>query len=1013
MSMTTIKKGYRLGRRPGQKGPRPQSDNRDWVEKSATGNQALHKKLGLAKEQVTVGTWNVRTLWATGQLELLKNEMGRYKYDILGLAEMRWTGSGEINGCEVIWSGEEKEHKRGVGFLLSARAKAALLGYRPVDSRIIVARFSGQSLNMSVIQVYAPTADSTEDDIEVFYEKLESTLREIPKKDIRIIVGDWNAKIGKDNTGWEDIMLSYGYGERNERGERLLEFALKHDMLICNTKFQQKDCRKSTWRSPDGRYTNMIDLIMIDKRWKTSIKLCRTFQGADISSDHSLVLCNLQLKLKHTPKKQYEKRRNMVAFENVETRAKYEKEVARKIAEADIDHSSVDKKALALSEIIKQAVEASIPLAEQPNKKWISEKTLELAQQKREVKAKTQESDAMKAKYKKLCNSVRTSSRKDKQKWLDKQCSDIEKYMGEYKTKEVFKLVKNINRKWQPKQAAIKDKEGKILMDREKTKQRWTEYCSDLYKNTDPENRELLEELEMISPPPKDDENDNILYEEVEEAIKHLKRNKSPGVDGIRGEMIKAGGKELVKEIHEICKQVWREGKIPEEWTKSVLVTIPKKGDLMECQNYRTIALISHMAKVLLIVLLSRLKAQMEEYLADEQAGFRKDRNTVQQILMLRLIAEKSKRKNRPVYNCFIDFQKAFDSIKQDITWATFRSYGVGKRLTQILKDIGERSKSAVKFGQEIGEWFATTIGTRQGDPLSPSTFIIYLERMMDGIQDNGTGISVQGERINNLRFADDIDLIEESCERLRKSVDALEAAGRNAGLRINVGKTKTMVFGQEDIESEITLGNNKIDNVKEFIYLGSLLTWDNDCTKDIRARTAKAKGVMAGFNNIWKSKQISYKTKISILRTCVFSIALYASETWTLKKTDRDKILAFEMYCYRRILQLSWTQKVTNIEVRKRLSIKDDLVQAIMKRKLELFGHISRMDNNRKIKSVMLGIIEGSNKRGRPCREWLDDIRDWCQKDIHYLSQIAQDRGKWNGMVKCALNTYPSAHGS
>ncbi len=93
-------------------------------------------------------------------------------------------------------------------------------------------------------------------------------------------------------------------------------------------------------------------------------------------------------------------------------------------------------------------------------------------------------------------------------------------------------------------------------------------------------------------------------------------------------------------------------------------------------------------------------------------------------------------------------------------------------------------------------------------------------------------------------------------------------------------------------------VGNEKVENVKEFIYLGSVLTWDNDCSKDIRARIAKAKGVMTGFNKIWKSKVITYATKVKVVRTCVFSIALYACETWTLKKGNKDTILAFEIYC-------------------------------------------------------------------------------------------------------------------
>src|SRR6218665_3963362 len=170
----------------------------------------------------------------------------------------------------------------------------------------------------------------------------------------------------------------------------------------------------------------------------------------------------------------------------------------------------------------------------------------------------------------------------------------------------------------------------------------------------------------------------------------------------------------------------------------------------------------------------------------------------------------------------------------------------------------------------------------------------------------------------------------------------------------------------------------------------------------------------MARFNNIWKSKQISDKTELNILKTCVFSTALYACEVWTLKKTDRDKILAFEMYCYRRLLQIKWTQKMTNGEIRKRLNIKKDLKQALMRRKLGLFGHVCRMKNNRKIKDVMTGMMEGTGRRGRPCREWMDDVTECCQTDVHRLSLLAQDRFTWKMIMKNALGTYGlCAHGS
>jgi hypothetical protein len=283
---------------------------------------------------------------------------------------------------------------------------------------------------------------------------------------------------------------------------------------------------------------------------------------------------------------------------------------------------------------------------------------------------------------------------------------------------------------------------------------------------------------------------------------------------------------------------------------------------------------------------------------------------------------------------------------------------------------------------------------------LSPLLFIAYLERVMDQVRQNTCGINIGGIVINNLRFADDIDLVDEDASSLQRLVEQTKTAAEQSGLMLNTNKTKTMVFGDRSIESSIHVAGNIIENVEKFEYLGSLLTWDNNCSEEIKRRIGKATGALASLKHIWNSKKLKIENKLKILTTCVFSVLLYASETWTLKEADRRKLLAFEMKCYRRILKINWRDMVRNEDIRKRISRDETIIDIIKKRKLRLFGHICRMDDTRLIKHIIFSKMEGKPRRGRPCREWLDDITEWCQRSGQDLFHLAQDRQAWKNLI-------------
>ena len=136
----------------------------------------------------------------------------------------------------------------------------------------------------------------------------------------------------------------------------------------------------------------------------------------------------------------------------------------------------------------------------------------------------------------------------------------------------------------------------------------------------------------------------------------------------------------------------------------------------------------------------------------------------------------------------------------------------------------------------------------------------------MTALEEKKTAVSVNGLRVNNLRFADDIDLLETNRDTLQENLELLKGDAEKASLKINIGKTKTMVFGKESLANKVEIDGMQIDNVNEFVYLGSLLTWDNDCSKEIKRRLYKAMGAMAGFSTIWKSRHVSIQVKLKLL---------------------------------------------------------------------------------------------------------------------------------------------------
>ena len=198
--------------------------------------------------------------------------MARVNIDILRISELRWTGMGEYNSDNhyIYYCGQESLRRNGVAIIVNKTVQNAVIACSLKTDRMIFVHLQGKPFNITVIQVYTPTSNAEEAEVERFYEDLQDLLELTPKKGVLFIVGDWNAKVGSQET--PGVTGYFGLGVQNEAGQRLIEFCQENALVIANTLFQQHKRILYTWTSPDGQHQNQIDYILCSQRWRRCIQ---------------------------------------------------------------------------------------------------------------------------------------------------------------------------------------------------------------------------------------------------------------------------------------------------------------------------------------------------------------------------------------------------------------------------------------------------------------------------------------------------------------------------------------------------------------------------------------------------------------------------------------------------------------------------------------------------------------------------------------------------------------------
>lgn len=1001
-----------------------------------------HSSQNFVKEKLCIATWNTLSLVSdSSKLYQLSQSIDEYKLDFLGITETHMPNSGSElldNGSLFIYSGRTDGYKRdGVGFTLSKRVKNSLISYTPVSERIITARLHSRHINITFVVAYAPTNSYSDHLKDEFYQQLNATFSDLPRHDIKILLGDFNAKLGTDYHLWPGIIGKHSlHGSSNDNGTRLLDFCTLNQLTVGGTLFEHRDIHKGTWRSPDGRTVNQIDHICISTQWNHSLLDVKTCRGADIGSDHYLVRGFLRIKLKNVESRKTNTVRGP-ALEKLRDKSlvdEYNQALISKFTDNPINDDTVDGVWNTFkNNVSKVALDVLGNRPKVRKEEHLTDATRHLLKERSLVK-KEQPSGDNRRKYSRLNKLVKKSCKSDENRWANRIADDLENAAKLGKQREVWQQIGVLSGKANKKSAAVRDKSGKLLSDPVSQRSRWAEYFGELLNP--PQDDVDLADLDSE---PGYSYFDNLSdldiapsMSEILYALTRLKNYKSPGVDGISNEELKYGAQALSYQLKVIFDKVWSGEVIPEDWSKGIIAVIGKKGDTSYCSNNRGITLRSTASKVYQIIMLQRLYDGLEGLFRENQCGFRRNRSCVDQLHSLRIIIQNSLEYNVPLYINFIDFKAAFDSINRDFVWKAFEHYGLPDKYIRIFKAFFVSTVSAVRVNGELSDWFDVKSGTGQGDIQGPPIFNVCLNWVMELVElyktssygmllEKAITPDTRDITVVDLDYADDMATLDNTKEGLQETTDLIVKFSAYSGLKINTKKTESMTISKQASQRpytekdllEIKIGESSVEQCSEFKYLGAVISSDNTLDNELTARIGKAYGAFNRLNNIWNNRNITLPVKARIYKAAVITVLTYGCEVWNTTHAQMNRLKVFEQQCLRRILRVRWYHRVKNTEVLKRANI-NSVSDHITEARLRWYGHVVRMPGDRLPKYLVDWVPQhGKRSRGRPRKSWkqtvTEDFRNVTgitDASHEHMKKMAHNRNRWKNIADVAGNS-------
>ncbi|MFP3037177.1 MAG: endonuclease/exonuclease/phosphatase family protein, partial [Candidatus Karelsulcia muelleri] len=591
-------------------------------EKTSKGNPACKLR---TKKKCFMGTLNINSLLKTGKLKQLIKVMDENKIQILALQETRFTDEDvmESEGYRIFkgkkgWNpmGRGIPHL-GTGFVVNNKIVNSVTEFYSPNERLSIMTLRCANKSYTFVNCHAPINEDNRrnpEKVESFWEGLEQELSKIPGKNIKILLGDFNAQIGREKK-FRKIVGDYPAHKRtNRNGERLIEMCRGMNLKLMSTNFRKIPRKQKTWRSPNpalGEY--QIDHVAISFRNQKEIMNVKVKKSANIETDHYLTV----IKTKLIPQRKIQRGECRIQRIDTETLGLKRQEFQEKLSVDMNDWEGIK------TSLVKSSLEVA-PLKKHKKHRWWNESCEEalnlrmLAWKKWHASKKDKHYIEFKNQRSLTAKIIRTAKRNFERD----QLLQIEEEFRKNNTRTFYKTFKQGLQGYRPPNLCFRDERGKLALNNQENCEILAGYFKKLLNSEEP-----LERFPKQVPSCKYENSGPPSVEEIQQIIREMKNNKAPGDDSIVAEMWKYANVETVQKLQRVIQDIWEKEELPEEWRYAIIHPIHKKGDRTDTNNYRGISLLPVTYKILSKALQSRIENQIEQQLGEYQGGFRRGRS--------------------------------------------------------------------------------------------------------------------------------------------------------------------------------------------------------------------------------------------------------------------------------------------------------------------------------------------------------------------------------------------------